>query len=195
MKTPKSIKLVIIATLILSTSLTFKSYSQQYYLNNSNSELKVFGTSNIHDWHINIEEQKGFIIINKTDNLTISKLKIEVVAESLKSGKKGMDKNTYKALDTENYKTITFQINEIKNTSKIADNKYKVETNGNLTISGVTKKMPLQFNLSLVNNEVHLSGEKIIKMTDFNIEPPKALFGTITTGDEVTIKFNSTFNN
>lgn len=31
-------------------------------------------------------------------------------------------------------------------------------------------------------------------MTDFNVTPPKALMGTITTGNDITVKFNTVFN-
>jgi hypothetical protein len=31
-------------------------------------------------------------------------------------------------------------------------------------------------------------------MSEFKVDPPTAMFGTITTGDQVTIKFTSTFN-
>ena len=44
-----------------------------------------------------------------------------------------------------------------------------------------------------LDNKVVLKGEKTFKMTEFKIDPPKALLGTITTGDEITIKFNTIF--
>lgn len=42
-------------------------------------------------------------------------------------------------------------------------------------------------------SEMHLIGELPIlgfKMSDFNIEPPTAMFETFRTGDEVTIKYD-----
>ena len=36
-----------------------------------------------------------------------------------------------------------------------------------------------------------LEGKKALKMTDYNIEPPKALLGTITTGDDIEVHFNT----
>ena len=49
----------------------------------------------------------------------------------------------------------------------------------------------LFFKMKVAPNMVSLEGEKTFNMTDYGIEPPTALFGTITTGDEVTIKFKS----
>ncbi len=191
MKTPKKLNLLMLCIVVLFTSMSNKSFAQQYNLNNSKSELKVYGTSSLHDWHIVTEEQKGYLIIEGTNNPAIKKMKIEAVSKSLKSGKKGMDKNTYKSLDTDKYKTITFQFTEAKNVTKINDKNYQIETYGNLTVAGVTKKTALNFTLTFANNEVCLTGEKTMKMTEFNIDPPTALLGTITTGDDITIKFNT----
>ena len=188
------VNITIIISIVFLLSIPLKSFSQQFQLNNPSSDLKIYGTSSLHDWHEEVEEQKGSISIDNSDNLTISALKLEIMSESLKSGKRGMDKNTYKALKTDTYKTITFQLNEVKSITKISDQNYKVEVYGNLTITGVTKKIQLNFELSLSDKSIKLKGEKSFKMTDYNIDPPTALLGTITTGDEVTIKFNTVFN-
>lgn len=171
--------------------------SQVYNLSNSDSNLKVFGTSNVHDWEVIANEQKGVVDIHQSSNLEINKLKIIITSESLKSGKKSMDKNTFKALKTDEFKNITFLLIETINVIDLGNGKYKVKANGSLTVVGVTKNIPIDFNLNLNinNNTINVIGEKSIKMTDYNIEPPTALFGTITTGDEITIKFNTIFKN
>ncbi len=191
MKFPKKINLLLLTFILLNTSFLYKSLAQEYHLSNEQSELKVYGTSSLHDWHIVTEEQKGYVIVDQGTDFFIKKLDMEAVSESLKSGKNGMDKNTYKALNTKKYKTIRFQLSETKNITKLNDNNYNVESFGKLKIAGVTKIIALKFALNLGNNQVCLKGEKTLKMTDFGIEPPKALFGTITTGDEITIKFNT----
>jgi len=169
--------------------------SQVYNLSNSDSNLKVFGTSNVHDWEVIANEQKGVVDISQSSNLEINKLKIIITSESLKSGKKSMDKNTFKALKTDEFKNITFLLIETINVIDLSNGKYKVKANGSLTVVGDTKNIPIDFNLNLNNNTINITGEKSIKMTDYNIEPPTALFGTITTGDEITIKFNTIFKN
>lgn len=170
------------------------SIAQQFNLNNQESTLTVYGTSSLHDWHIVTENQNGKIVFKDINTSDIEKLDITVIAESLKSGKNSMDKNTYKALKTDDYENITFQLVKIDNVTKKADNKFAVKATGELTIAGVKKSILLNFEMDTsIAKSVTLTGEKTMKMTDFNVDPPKALFGTITTGNEITIKFKSIF--
>ena len=104
-----------------------------------------------------------------------------------------MDKNTYKALKTDKYPKVTFSLTKVNQVKALGNNKYTLETNGDLTISGTKKNIPLKFEVEMIGSEIKLVGEKTFKMSEFNIDPPTALFGTITTGDEITIKFESIF--
>jgi len=184
-----------LGTALFLTLFSFELVAQEFNLNNETSQLSVSGTSSLHDWHVDAEKQKGSIVLDLANELAIKKLYVEITAESLKSGKKGMDKNTYKALNTSQHKSITYQMLEVKQITKQGETKYAVKTVGNLSVAGTTKKVTLDFELQLTANKVTLKGEKSFKMTEFGIEPPKALLGTITTGDEITIKFNTTLNN
>jgi len=167
--------------------------AQELALANNESTLTVLGTSNIHDWHLEAENQTGSIKFKDLETCQIEAITLTIEAEGLKSGKNAMDKNTFKALNTDDYKTILFQLAEVKNVTNKESGKFEVSTLGDLTISGVKKRIPLNFHISITGSTVTLTGEKSIKMTDFNVDPPKALFGTITTGDELTIKFSTLF--
>lgn len=193
MKTTRKIALLSKTLLFALTLFVSQTYAQEYSLNNATSELTVFGTSNLHDWDVKAEKQSGKLALDRSGQLQIKLLQVSVETESLKSGKSGMDKNTYKALKTNKHKSISFDMKEMKSISKLNDNSYRVSVTGNLTIAGVTKNTGLDFIIEVASSQVILKGSKSFKMTDFGVDPPKALLGTVTTGDEVKIEFKTVF--
>ena len=195
MNTLKNLKLVLGSLLIMIVTTQF-SVAQTYNLNNASSTLKVEGTSNVHDWEIVAKEQQGKIVAEMDNGqlVKISQLDFTVKAESLKSGKSGMDKNTYKALNTDKHKQITYKLSKVNNIDCTTTGNCKVTTSGTLTIAGISKPIDFTFDAKITGDKITLTGSKALKMSEYKIDPPTAMFGTITTGDQVTIKFQSTFS-
>lgn len=184
-------KLVAVALLLVTTFAT----AQETKLSSNESKLTVFGTSNVHDWDVVAENMSGAAVF-ETENgafKTIKSMSFTVVAESLKSGKSGMDKNTYKALKTDKHKTIKFVVTNISKVTANTNGTYTVATQGNLTLSGVTKKINQTFTIKVNSGKFTVSGKQTIDMTAYNIAPPKALMGTIKTGKDVTVDFSVTY--
>ncbi|WP_242085233.1 YceI family protein [Aestuariivivens sediminis] len=169
------------------------SFGQVFKLDAGNSSLKVFGTSSLHDWHIQTDSYNGTVSFTSLEDFNLDKLQVNIVTETLKSGKKSMDKNTYKALKTDKFPKITFHLTQVKGVKSLGENRYIADTSGDLFISGTKRNISLQLKAEVNGNTIKLIGEKTFLMTDFNVDPPTALFGTITTGDEITIKFESIF--
>jgi len=186
-------KLIMITAVLL---FSYGVYAQSYKLDNKASNVLVDGTSNIHDWTINAENTGGVLTVNFDDGKLkeIEKLEFTVVAESLMSGKSAMDKNTYKALNTDKYKNITYTLEKVNSIEKVSGNNYKVKTTGCLTIAGVKNNINLNFDLNSNSSHLVLTGQYKINMTDYGVEAPTAMFGTIKTGENVVVKFVSHFN-
>lgn len=194
MNTTKNLWLVIGSFLMMVFSAT-PLVAQTFNVNNGASSLKVEGTSNIHDWEMNAKELQGSMKVQMEDGqlVQLDQLQFAVIAESLKSGKGGMDKNTYKALNTDDHKRITYELASVKNLDCTSKTSCKITTNGVLTISGTKKNVEVIFDAKVAGDKITLTGNKKIKMTEFKVDPPTAMFGTITTGDEVNIKFQTVF--
>jgi len=41
----------------------------------------------------------------------------------------------------------------------------------------------------LPNGDIEFSGTKKLRMTDYKVDPPTAMLGALTTGDEVILQF------
>ena len=99
-----------------------------------------------------------------------------------------MDNNAYKALDEKQYPQIYFELTEVES---IIDQMIKAK--GNLTISGNSSMVSLEVNYQLSEDDIWFTGSIPITFTQFKLDPPKALFGTIKTGDDLKISFETIF--
>ncbi len=180
-----------IATILLLIFAGFTTVNaQNYKLDNTNSKLEVLGTSTIHDWEIVAEEMAGTANYSIENNqIKITQLALNIKVEGLKSGKSSMDNNTYEALKSEQFSHIKYVLKESHNTAA-----NEIKTMGVLTIAGVSQTIQMTVKTKIIDSKTNFTGEIPLKMTDYNIDPPTAIMGTIKTGDEITIKFNIQFN-
>jgi len=168
-------------------------YGQQLTVNESNTKLSIDGTSTVHDWTIVAEKFDGQADVKIENNAlqNINSLSFNVPVKSLKSGKSPMDDNTYEALKADDHPVIKYQFRSMDNVS-VDGNITTMSTKGALTIGGVTKIVNMNVKAD-ASNGIAFSGDITFKMSVFEIDPPTAVFGTIKTGDEVTIKFNAQY--
>lgn len=150
---------------------------------------KVFinGTSSLHDWESISTKVIANVTYNPIEFTQIETLEVSITTSSIKSGKKLMDKLTYKALKNEEHPTIKFSF--IKSELPKID-KDCIYLSGDLFIAGVTKKINVIAEISEKPNKHILHGSHELLMTDYGIQPPEALMGTIKTGNKITITFD-----
>src|ERR1700710_2605369 len=77
--------------------------------------MKLSGTSTLHNWVMNTqiftgEAQFVFNADNGDQLKSIKSLSFNLIVTDLKSGEKGLDKNAYKALKTDQYKGILYKL-------------------------------------------------------------------------------------
>jgi polyisoprenoid-binding protein YceI len=169
--------------------LPFPMSAQVKYQVGPKPELKVSGTSTLHDWEMVSTQAtgEGTLVLEGGNLKEVQDLTIQMPAESIKSGKGAMDKNTYAALNTKKHKLVKFSLSDI---TKTGDNVWKAK--GKFTIAGVTKDASFDVKSSQVGSGYNFQGKHAFKLTDYQIDPPTALLGTVKTGDEVAIHFNVT---
>ena len=174
------------ALFLLSTIMAFA----QLRVNNSASKLEIDGTSNVHDWTENVETLNGTCnaTFSGTTLSEISSLDLSIPVRSIKSGTGTMDKNTYNAMKADTYPNIVFKLRS----ASVSGN--KVVLTGNLTIAGKTQTVSITCAYESNGKNLTIKGQHKMKMTQFGIDPPTAMLGAMTTGDDLTIRFNLVFN-
>lgn len=172
--------------------LTESNALSELNIDNATSSFVIEGTSSLHDWEMISDTFTGSIKMGKNKNaaLDIKEINVKVGVETLKSGKKVMDKKSYDALKGDEYPSIKYQFKGIKDIKPTTANTYTATLNGTLSIAGVTKSVEILAEIHVKGSKIHIEGEKALKMSDFDVTPPKALLGTLKTGNDITIVFN-----
>jgi len=167
----------------------------QTYKLKEDSKMMVYGTSTIHDWEVETSDLQGSVTINTNSDMQITDASITVPVEKMESGKGGMDKKMYGALDKKKHPNITYKLTNASIDSMDTDAQtFKVNTTGDLTIAGTTRSIEMTLDgKKAADGSYGFTGSKTINMTDYKVDPPSAVFGTIKSGEEVTIKFDLTF--
>ncbi|POY35813.1 hypothetical protein C3K47_13760 [Solitalea longa] len=171
----------------------------QQKLSPNESKVMVNGTSTLHDWRCKVEQLSGNLDVEKSGT-TIKSIKlmdVTMIVKSMKSLKEdgkyydsGMDKNVYKALDADKNPQITFVLKKINSIGANGE----VNAIATVKIAGVAKDLPVVGVAKVLpNGSVKITGKKAFKMTDFKVDPPKAMLGAIKTGDDITVDFDLLF--
>jgi polyisoprenoid-binding protein YceI len=160
--------------------------------------IKVSGTSTMRDWELNstyVESQGRFNFDEKGRLRSISFFTFSVVAATLKSDSKIMDKRTHQVLKADEYPRIYYKLHSAV-INPVHPNTYLIHTTGALTIAGVTQTINMDV-AGVVNNNntVTCIGLKKIKLTDYKITPPVYMAGAMKVGNELTIDFSLAVKN
>lgn len=179
-------------TFVLSILLSTLAFGQVHVKFNK-AKMNINGTSTLHDWTSDVSrvDLSADLVMIDGELIDITNLVLKIKVEDIKSEKGSiMDKNTYKALK---YEKFPYIFGSMPRTSSLVKNKnvYTITGTSQVSIGGSAVKVPLKVE-GVVDSEgdIVFSGQQKIKMTDFNIEPPVVLMGTLKTGDEVVIKYS-----
>lgn len=150
-------------------------------------KMTIHGTSNLHDWETVVTEVNvsGKFVAENGALKSVDQLTVRVPVNKIKSEKgKTMDNKTYETLKSDKNPNITFTASKVTVTGS------DIVANGTLNIAGKSNTVTVKGKWKSVgNNEIEISGEHNLKMTDYGMTPPTALLGTMKVGDPITLKF------
>ncbi len=157
--------------------------------------VSIHGTSNLHDWDETVQTVTGDGVIdwNTDGSFNLGAMSIKMGVHSIKSTEGSiMNNNTYKALKADDHPEITFVL--AAPVKSIPASGHSIAAKVDLSIAGVTKTVNMEVKATAQGHgSVEFEGSQAIKMTDYGINPPRALLGTLKTGDEITIHFKTIF--
>src|SRR5688572_10944038 len=104
-------KLTKFGALILISAITSLTAIGQTAYQSKAFDIRLNGTSNIHDWEMKAQQgisQANFTVNANGQVTSLNSLSFSLPAANLKSGHSAMDKNTMKALNAEKNPSISF---------------------------------------------------------------------------------------
>lgn len=181
---------------IIFAFFSLSIFSQQFKLSSSSS-ISVHGSSTILDWEVKAENFTGLLTVKAKKNSksaikkgSISKISLLIPVNSMRSEKgEIMDNKMHRALKMEDFPNIIYTLISTVEFESIDENKNTLRMSGILDIAGVEKAIETDVSVCHINDILSLTGEIQLKLSDFNIEPPSAMFGQIETGNDITINF------
>jgi polyisoprenoid-binding protein YceI len=165
------------------------------------SKLWIEGTSNLHGWACRTQELDATVELDAIAAAQLSvappkalkRVSVKVPVKSLKCGHGPMDNNLYKALSADATPEISYIMATFEAVAGETKDSFSLKTVGTLTVAGKERSITMDVVATrLADGTVKATGTLPIKMTDFGIKPPTAIFGRLKTGDEVKVNFELT---
>lgn len=193
MKSFKSFGLIAIVIILVSAVVPVENT----YTLSKDYMVTINGTSNLHNWNekVGIASGDASASFNSDGSFDLTAISIKMNVRSIKSDMGSiMNNNTYKALKADANPEIIFTLSAPVKSIQTKASETTVSAKGNLTIAGVTNPVDMQVKVYMPEHgKLAFEGSQTINMTDYDINPPTALFGTLKTGSVITISFVTNF--
>ena len=155
----------------------------------ASSELSIKGDTNISEFGcvfntIYLEECRKVVYRKNGNDVIFKNAVLSLKNSGFDCGNKVINKDFHAMLNTKEYPNLTMELN------KITLNKgEKATAYVQITIAG--KKKEYTFPIDVLSSPLNrFLGKLKLDINDFNLEPPKKMFGLIVIKDEIEIDFN-----
>ena len=170
----------------------------RYVAQPGGGQVKVEGTSTLHDWTVESKLIGGYIELDSRFDLdkpqpgkVNARVAVLIPVRQLKSDKTAMDTVMYDSMKEKDHRRIDYRLTEmsLKEAPKAVDAPFVFDTKGELIVAGVTNKVQMPVTMVRVGaDKLKFTGSIPVKMTSFGIQPPTKL-GVFSTGDDVKLSF------
>ena len=171
-----------------------------YTFHSTPNEMYVEGGSTIHDWSCPITSLDGSLKADTPDATQApisppSRVQVAVPVDAIQCDNDTMNEKLREALKLNSYPEVYFSL-EGAQVSSVPDSSadwFQVDAKGELILAGKRKQIELPVKSKrLDGGDLRFVGHHTIRLSDYDIERPSAMFGTIKTSKEVTVHFDVT---
>lgn len=119
-------------------------------------------------------------------------LELSIPVKSLRCGNAQMERDMFEALKADRFDAIRFRFSAIRGavTHDIDQHSFHATIAGVLALAGTRRELSVEVTVQrLGRDRFRLSASLPLRMTDFNVTPPTALFGMVKARNELVVRF------
>lgn len=156
------------------------------------SEVVLDGSSNIAAWRCRGTAIDAVMTVAASDLDEVIDLDLNIPIAAFRCGNRVMESDMREALKADRHPSVTFSFRELL--ERNAESGYAVIA-GDLTLAGVTRRIDLIISAQRLSRASYrVRAELPLRMTDFGVTPPSALFGAIRARNSLTVRFDLILN-
>jgi polyisoprenoid-binding protein YceI len=189
---------LLLALLIAAAPFTLAQETTRF-VSGTPSRLVLEGTSNVAAWRCSGTTLDGQMEVaaplDRIDALMngVEEFTLRVPIATLRCGNKQMERDMNRALRSASYPAIEFEFAELVGAVRREGSAgcWKVRIHGVLALAGASRDVTIDVEAErIAGDRIILRARMPLRMTDFRITPPTALFGMIKAGDALTVQFD-----
>jgi polyisoprenoid-binding protein YceI len=184
----KNVLLGLLCVFMLSFTINNSDYKKASFLIEGNSKLVIIGSTNINSFNCDlvfsdIHSQVKALYQKSENKIKFQDAHLELSNSCFDCGSKLMNKDFLEMLDTEKHPNITLDLKEITLNPK---NPNEVIALLNISLAGCSKLYSVWLNINELDH-INAIGCLKLKLSDFNLEPPKKVLGLVVVDDAIEI--------
>jgi hypothetical protein len=178
--------------ILLAGSFCYTVKAQAWQLApDSAAQVFVTGTSSLTDWKVTSSDVTGVPeqLVFSDDEKQITSFGFKVPIEGMDGGRgSSMNDKILTAFKSAENPFVEYNQTEPANVTK-SGNTYTITSTGTLSMAGTSKTITVVSTGVVKNGVLIITGFQGVKMSDFNMTPPSAMFGQIKTHDDVVVNY------
>ena len=171
---------IVIILLCTTTSFAQKLKLKKLYADKNKSDITYTMNHPLHTW-TGVSNNILSVMLLDTSNMEINELAVVVKIASFDSKNSNRDSNAFEVTEALKYPNVSLSSNSIKQVND------RLTVKGTLKFHGVSKEIIFDAQKEIIKDEIKITGNFEILMTDFKIKPPKLL--GIATDKDIKLSF------
>ncbi len=177
------------------------SIGETVYYIDAGSRLTIDGSSNVNKFTCACNQQfpqstLRFDLSDGGRSARFTNAGLSIRTKSLDCGNNQMNKDMYQTLRADQHPNIRIDLTraQLQEAGQLSDTDWTpLKATSTLTIAGVSKPVVFEVKAKRVSaDRIRLMASKEVLMTDFHIDPPRAMLGLIKVNDAIRINMDLT---